>query len=445
MIVVAASDPLAGASTCGSRSSPTASGCSTTRTTASPGSSTRSAAAPGFRPRGTVRTSQAEGAVRLAAAGLGLALVPDNIVAAGNRGAVLRLEPRLMREVAVYARTELSPTAAAFVDVVRDSAAAAPSRSADDPLCSRAVTMPPCAVPLIPLARRGRRASRAAAARRSTRRRQPPLRRPSPLVRRHGRPDDRRADARGSTQVTAIDAGGSPLEASETGNVAFTLPRRAHIYKLLPTGGIPGEVIVDRAVRVRERRTFRPRSPTRRQPWTKLDTRRLTARRAREPGGRARARPSRPALSRRRRRAATSASGVCGQLDAVPRRRSIPTLARTPAAGKRASARDRQAVRADYPSEAVRGASSGSTAGPRSPRARRLQDARRARPSRIATRYSELRRAVDVSAAAGARRQGHHAEELSRAPRRGRPRARPRRAARRAAGRRSRAPPSRAR
>jgi len=73
----------------------------------------------GFRPQGTVRTSQAEGAVRLAAAGLGIALVPDNIVLRGVECDVLRFEPRLVRDLAVYARVPLSPTAAAFVDVVR--------------------------------------------------------------------------------------------------------------------------------------------------------------------------------------------------------------------------------------------------------------------------------------------------------------------------------------
>ncbi len=69
----------------------------------------------GFQPRGTVRTSQAEGGARLAAAGLGPALVPDNIVRPGIGGAVLRLEPRLVREIAAYARTEWTPTAWAFV------------------------------------------------------------------------------------------------------------------------------------------------------------------------------------------------------------------------------------------------------------------------------------------------------------------------------------------
>jgi DNA-binding transcriptional LysR family regulator len=73
----------------------------------------------GFSPRGTVRTSQAEGAARLASAGIGPALVPDNIVLPGIEGSVLRLVPPLIREVAVYSRMELSRTAAAFVDVLR--------------------------------------------------------------------------------------------------------------------------------------------------------------------------------------------------------------------------------------------------------------------------------------------------------------------------------------
>ena len=81
----------------------------------------------GFRPRGAVRISQAEGAVRLAAAGLGVALVPDNIVLPAADCVVLRLSPRLIRNIAVYARTDWSPTAAAFVDVLRADARRRPS------------------------------------------------------------------------------------------------------------------------------------------------------------------------------------------------------------------------------------------------------------------------------------------------------------------------------
>lgn len=81
----------------------------------------------GFRPRGTVRTSQAEGAMRLAAAGLGIALVPDNIVLRELDCAVLHLEPRFVREVAVYARAPWSPTAEAFADVLRTEARPLPA------------------------------------------------------------------------------------------------------------------------------------------------------------------------------------------------------------------------------------------------------------------------------------------------------------------------------
>jgi DNA-binding transcriptional LysR family regulator len=73
----------------------------------------------GFVPRGTVRTSQAEGAARLASSGIGFALVPDNIVLPGIEGSVLKLDPPLIREVAGYARTEWSRTASAFVDILR--------------------------------------------------------------------------------------------------------------------------------------------------------------------------------------------------------------------------------------------------------------------------------------------------------------------------------------
>src|SRR3954466_10296542 len=55
----------------------------------------------GFAPRGTVRTSQAEGAARLASAALGPALGPDNIVLPGIKASVLRLDPPMIREVAV--------------------------------------------------------------------------------------------------------------------------------------------------------------------------------------------------------------------------------------------------------------------------------------------------------------------------------------------------------
>lgn len=72
----------------------------------------------GFTPRGSVRTSQAEGAARIASAGIGPALVPDNIVLPGIEGSVLRLEPRMIRDVAAYARSDWSPTAEALIAMI---------------------------------------------------------------------------------------------------------------------------------------------------------------------------------------------------------------------------------------------------------------------------------------------------------------------------------------
>ncbi len=76
----------------------------------------------GYIPRGAVRTSQAEAAARMAAAGLGLALVPDNIVLPGVGCRSLPITPRIFREVAVYARVGWSTTAEAFVDMLRSAA-----------------------------------------------------------------------------------------------------------------------------------------------------------------------------------------------------------------------------------------------------------------------------------------------------------------------------------
>lgn len=75
-----------------------------------------------------------------------------------------------------------------------------------------------------------------------------------------------------------IDAvvGGRAVRATETGTISFTKPR-AHLYKLVPGGGLAQEIIldgpyaytnanVDAAIRDRTVR-----------PWTKLDMRRLSA------------------------------------------------------------------------------------------------------------------------------------------------------------------------
>ena len=53
----------------------------------------------------------------------------DNIVLPGIEGSVLRLKPRLIRYVAAYARTEWSPTAAAFIGVLASEQRRRPSRA----------------------------------------------------------------------------------------------------------------------------------------------------------------------------------------------------------------------------------------------------------------------------------------------------------------------------
>ena len=89
-------------------------------------------------------------------------------------------------------------------------------------------------------------------------------------------PTSAEKSARFTLLIDAI-VGGATVRSSETGTIAFhrTL---AHLYKLLPGGGTPQELIVDGpftytnanvAVALKDRSV---------KPWTKLDTRRLTPR-----------------------------------------------------------------------------------------------------------------------------------------------------------------------
>jgi DNA-binding transcriptional LysR family regulator len=75
-----------------------------------------------FKPRHAVLTSQVEAAARLASAGVGPALVPENTIPQGLKGSVLRVDPPLGRELTVYARSDWSPMAAAFIEVMRAAA-----------------------------------------------------------------------------------------------------------------------------------------------------------------------------------------------------------------------------------------------------------------------------------------------------------------------------------
>ncbi len=73
----------------------------------------------GFEPRVAVRTEQTAAAPALATAGLGPALVPDNILPTGFEGHVLRPDPPVCRTLTAYTRGEPDPLAAAFIDVLR--------------------------------------------------------------------------------------------------------------------------------------------------------------------------------------------------------------------------------------------------------------------------------------------------------------------------------------
>jgi DNA-binding transcriptional LysR family regulator len=76
-------------------------------------------ASAGFTPRHSVLTSQVETAARLAAAGAGPTLVPENVIPDGLEGAFLRVDPPLGREVTVYAREHWGPLGGAFVELMR--------------------------------------------------------------------------------------------------------------------------------------------------------------------------------------------------------------------------------------------------------------------------------------------------------------------------------------
>ncbi|MEV6973021.1 LysR family transcriptional regulator [Kitasatospora sp. NPDC093806] len=80
----------------------------------------------GFRPRVAVRTEQTAAAPLLAAAGLGVALVPANIVPVAFDGLVRRPEPPVRRALAAYTRTRPDPLTAAFVELLARQACLLP-------------------------------------------------------------------------------------------------------------------------------------------------------------------------------------------------------------------------------------------------------------------------------------------------------------------------------
>jgi DNA-binding transcriptional LysR family regulator len=73
----------------------------------------------GFEPGSAVETSQVEAAARLAAAGLGPAIVPANAVPSGLDAAVLALDPPVGYELAAYAPAPFTPLVAEYLAVLR--------------------------------------------------------------------------------------------------------------------------------------------------------------------------------------------------------------------------------------------------------------------------------------------------------------------------------------
>ena len=222
----------------------------------------------GFSPRGSVRTSQAEGAARLASAGLGPALVPDNIVLPGIEGSVLRLKPRLIRDVAAYARTEWSPTAAAFIDMLgseqrprprpRDAVAIRPVGT----MASVRRLLPIAPARPVPLSACGGGSARSTLA-------------AAEFAGASGRTVATGKTASFTLSISAMIAGAA-VRSSETGSVSFT-DRRAHFYKLVPGGGLPQEIVLDGPFAYTNANVDAALKDPSVKPWTKLDTRRVPA------------------------------------------------------------------------------------------------------------------------------------------------------------------------
>jgi DNA-binding transcriptional LysR family regulator len=80
----------------------------------------------GFQPRAAVRTEQAPSALNLARAGLGITLVPGNVIPRQFDGVVAYADPPVQRPLAVYTRVRADPITAAFVEAISDDALANP-------------------------------------------------------------------------------------------------------------------------------------------------------------------------------------------------------------------------------------------------------------------------------------------------------------------------------
>ena len=88
-----------------------------------------------------------------------------------------------------------------------------------------------------------------------------------------------RTTAAGAAQVRiqiSINASGTRITAEENGGVSF-MRRRAHLYKQLPGGQIPQELVVEGPITYANANVQAALADPSIPPWTRLDTRKLTA------------------------------------------------------------------------------------------------------------------------------------------------------------------------
>jgi DNA-binding transcriptional LysR family regulator len=76
----------------------------------------------GFTPRRTIETGQVAAATYFAAAGLGVTIVPSNIVPTGLGATVRSLKSPLVRQLVAFTRQDWSPLATAFLEVLQSQA-----------------------------------------------------------------------------------------------------------------------------------------------------------------------------------------------------------------------------------------------------------------------------------------------------------------------------------
>jgi DNA-binding transcriptional LysR family regulator len=70
-------------------------------------------------PNYVMRTMQVDAAARVAASGVGVALLPANAVHRDIEGLVVEPDPPLTRQLAIYARLPFGPTVTGYVDILR--------------------------------------------------------------------------------------------------------------------------------------------------------------------------------------------------------------------------------------------------------------------------------------------------------------------------------------